>query len=124
MSSQTSFPKDQIKVLLLENIHPLAYEAFKREGFQVEALTVALNPAQLKEKIRDVHVLGIRSKSQVTADSLSEAKRLLAIGCFCIGTNQVDLRAAKSKGIPVFNAPFGNTRSVAEMMIAEIIILS
>jgi D-3-phosphoglycerate dehydrogenase len=121
---QTSFPKGQIKVLLLENIHPLAHEAFKNEGFQVETLGVALNPSQLKEKIRDVHVLGIRSKTQVTAEVLSEAKRLLALGCFCIGTNQVDLEYAKMKGIPVFNAPFGNTRSVAEMTIAEIIMLA
>ncbi len=122
--SRTSFPKDQIKVLLLENIHPFALEAFKSEGFQVETLTVALNPNQLKEKIRDVHVLGIRSKTQVTAEALAEAKRLLTLGCFCIGTNQVDLEFAKSKGIPVFNAPFGNTRSVAEMTIAEIIMLA
>lgn len=121
---KTSFPKDQIKVLLLENIHPLAYEAFKGEGFQVESLSLALNPDQLKEKIRDVHVLGIRSKTKVTAEVLAEANRLLTVGCFCIGTNQVDLEAAKLKGIPVFNAPFGNTRSVAEMAIAEVILLS
>ena len=122
--SRTSFPKDQIKVLLLENIHPLAYEAFKSEGFQVESLSLALNPEQLKEKIRDVHVLGIRSKTKITAEVLAEGKRLLTVGCFCIGTNQVDLESAKLKGIPVFNAPFGNTRSVAEMAIAEIILLS
>jgi D-3-phosphoglycerate dehydrogenase len=122
--NQTSFPKEQIKVLLLENIHPLAHEAFKSEGFQVETLSVALSPSQLREKIRDVHVLGIRSKTQVTAEALSEAKRLLTLGCFCIGTNQVDLDFAKHRGIPVFNAPFGNTRSVAEMTIAEIIMLA
>lgn len=122
--NQTSYPKGQIKVLLLENIHSLAHEAFKHEGFQVETLSVALNPAQLKEKIKDVHVLGIRSKTQVTPEVLEEAHKLLAVGCFCIGTNQVDLDFAKKKGIPVFNAPFGNTRSVAEMMIAEIIMLS
>lgn len=121
---RTSFPKDQIKVLLLENIHPLAHQIFGGEGFQVEALTDALSEAQLKEKIRDVHILGIRSKTQVTAPVLAEAKRLLTLGCFCIGTNQVDLQAAKLKGIPVFNAPFGNTRSVAEMIIAEIIMLA
>ena len=120
----TSFPKNQIKVLLLENIHPLALEAFQSEGFQVEALSVALNPDQLKEKIRDVHILGIRSKTQITPEVISEAKRLLTMGCFCIGTNQVDLQAAKTRGIPVFNAPFGNTRSVAEMIIAEIIALA
>src|SRR4051794_23456929 len=112
---ETSFPKDQIKVLLLENIHPLAHQAFQREGFKVEGLTSALAPEQLKEKLRDVHVLGIRSKTQVPPEVLTDARRLLAIGCFCIGTNQVDLQAAKMKGIPVFNAPFGNTRSVAEM---------
>ncbi|MEO5970365.1 MAG: phosphoglycerate dehydrogenase [Bdellovibrionia bacterium] len=122
--SRTSFPKDQIKVLLLENIHPLAFDAFQGEGFQVETLSLALNPEQLKEKIRDVHVLGIRSKTRVTAEVLAEGKRLLTVGCFCIGTNQVDLEAAKLLGIPVFNAPFGNTRSVAEMAIAEVILLS
>ncbi|MBI2712052.1 MAG: phosphoglycerate dehydrogenase [Bdellovibrio sp.] len=121
---RTSFPKNQIKVLLLENIHPLALEAFQAEGFQVEALSVALNEDELKEKLKDVHVLGIRSKTQITDAALKNASRLLTIGCFCIGTNQVDLRAAKMKGIPVFNAPFGNTRSVAEMTLAEIICLA
>jgi D-3-phosphoglycerate dehydrogenase / 2-oxoglutarate reductase len=120
----TSFPKDQIKVLLLENIHPLAKEMFRAEGYQVETMSEALGEQQLKEKLRDVHVLGIRSKTQVTEASLAEAKRLLTIGAFCIGTNQVDLKATKAKGIPVFNAPFGNTRSVAEMVISEIIMLA
>lgn len=120
----TSFPKSQIKVLLLENIHPLAVELFTKEGFQVETLSTALNEAQLKEKIRDVHVLGIRSKTHVSEAVLKEAKRLLTLGCFCIGTNQVDLKAANFLGIPVFNAPFGNTRSVAEMVISEIISLA
>ncbi len=123
-TSQTSFPKSQIKVLLLENIHPLAREAFLSEGYQVELLASALSEAELIEKIRDVHILGIRSKTQVTAAVLKEAKRLLTLGCFCIGTNQVDLQAAKLQGVSVFNAPFGNTRSVAEMVIAEIIMLS
>jgi D-3-phosphoglycerate dehydrogenase len=122
--AKTSFPKDQIKVLLLENIHARATEIFKEEGYQVELLSGALGEAELIEKIRDVHVLGIRSKTQITDAALAEAKRLLTIGCFCIGTNQVDLQAAKIRGIPVFNAPFGNTRSVAEMVIAEIIMLS
>jgi D-3-phosphoglycerate dehydrogenase len=121
---KTSFPKDQIKVLLLENIHPLAKDLFANEGFQVETLMGALGEEELKKKIQDVHVLGIRSKTQVTEAVLKEAKRLLTLGCFCIGTNQVDLEAAKAAGIPVFNAPFGNTRSVAEMIIAEIIMLS
>lgn len=123
-NSPTSFPKSQIKVLLLENIHALAKEAFEAEGFQVEALSVALNPEQLKEKIRDVHILGIRSKTNVTAEVLKEANRLLTVGCFCIGTNQVDLDAAKRAGISVFNAPFGNTRSVAELVLSEIVVLA
>ena len=139
-------PSSKINVLLLENIHPLAHAAFQSsrgssvytgsrpeidvgadfesEIFRVEALSVALHPDQLKEKIQDVHVLGIRSKTQVTAEVLAHAHELLTLGCFCIGTNQVDLEAAKSRGIPVFNAPFGNTRSVAEMVIAEIICLA
>jgi D-3-phosphoglycerate dehydrogenase len=121
---KTSFPKDQIKVLLLENIHPLAKEMFIGEGFQVETMADALNPAQLREKLKDVHVLGIRSKTQVTAEAVADAKRLLTIGCFCIGTNQVQLEVMKKRGIPVFNAPFGNTRSVAEMIMAEIIMLA
>jgi D-3-phosphoglycerate dehydrogenase len=123
-SLPTSFPKDQIKVLLLENIHARAHELFTEEGYQVETLTGALNEDQLKEKIRDVHILGIRSKTQISEDVLAEARRLLTLGCFCIGTNQVDLVAAKAHGIAVFNAPFGNTRSVAEMVIGEIIMLS
>ena len=122
--SRTSYPKNQIKVLLLENIHPSASLAFKEEGYQIETLTSALNTAQLREKLQDVHILGIRSKTQVTAEALKEAKRLLALGCFCIGTNQVDLHFAEMAGIPVFNAPFGNTRSVAEMVLAEIVILA
>jgi D-3-phosphoglycerate dehydrogenase len=120
----TSFPKDQIKVLLLENVHGHAKEIFAAEGFQVEMVKEALTESQLKEKIRDVHILGIRSKTQVTAAALAEARRLLTLGCFCIGTNQVDLQAAKLRGIPVFNAPFGNTRSVAELIIGEVITLA
>jgi D-3-phosphoglycerate dehydrogenase len=125
-AAQTShtFHKNKIKVLLLENIHPLALEAFQAEGFEVETLSVALPPAQLQEKIQGVHVLGIRSKTQVPAEVIAQASDLICIGCFCIGTNQVDLDAAQRHGIPVFNAPFGNTRSVAEMTLAEIILLS
>jgi D-3-phosphoglycerate dehydrogenase len=120
----TSFPKEKIKVLLLENIHESASELFSGESFQVERLTGALAEAELKKRIADVHVLGIRSKTQVTAAALAEAKRLLTLGCFCIGTNQVELGAANLRGVPVFNAPFSNTRSVAEMMIAEIVMLA
>jgi len=120
----TSFPKEKIKVLLLENIHESAHEMFAAESFQVERLSTALPEAELKKRIADVHVLGIRSKTQVTAAALAEGRRLLTLGCFCIGTNQVDLAAANLRGVPVFNAPFSNTRSVAEMIIAEIIMLA
>jgi D-3-phosphoglycerate dehydrogenase / 2-oxoglutarate reductase len=120
----TSFPKDQIKVLLLENVAKTALEIFDVEGFQVEALKTSLPPDELARRLADVHVLGIRSKSQVPAAALANARRLLTLGCFCIGTNQVDLTSANAHGVPVFNAPFSNTRSVAELMIAEIITLA
>lgn len=122
--SVTSFPKSEIKVLLLEGIHPVARDAFAAEGFAVEVLSTALGEAELSERLRDVHVVGIRSKTQITPASLVEAKRLLAIGAFCIGTNQISLRDAGRRGIPVFNAPFSNTRSVAELIIAEVVMLA
>lgn len=126
MASQppTSFPKDQIKILLLENIHQSAVTLFKAEGFQVESISTALKEKELVEKIRDVHVIGIRSKTQLRQLPLNEAKRLLSVGAFCIGTNQIDLEVANKRGVPVFNAPFSNTRSVAEMMVSEIIALA
>jgi D-3-phosphoglycerate dehydrogenase / 2-oxoglutarate reductase len=117
----TSFPKDRIKVLLLENISPTATEVFGAEGFQVEAVSRSLSPDELAGRIADVHILGIRSKTRIPGAALTGARRLLTIGCFCIGTNQVDTAAANLRGVPVFNAPFSNTRSVAELMIAEII---
>jgi D-3-phosphoglycerate dehydrogenase len=120
----TSFPKNEIKVLLLENIHSSATELFGNEGFQVERAGGALREAELIERVRDVHVLGIRSKTQITPAVLAEARRLLALGAFCIGTNQVALADANLRGVPVFNAPFSNTRSVAEMILAEVIVLS
>jgi D-3-phosphoglycerate dehydrogenase len=120
----TSFPKNKIKILLLENVHSAAVELLKKEDFQVECLKEALSEEELKAKIKDVHALGIRSKTRVTDEVLKEANRLLCIGCFCIGTDQVDLEAAEKRGIPVFNSPFSNTRSVAELIIAEIILLS
>ncbi len=120
----TSFPKTEIKVLLLENIHPSARELFSQEGFQVEALSGALKEDELRKAVADVHVLGIRSKTRVTKAVLADAKRLLTVGAFCIGTNQLDLVDANAKGIPVFNAPFSNTRSVAELILAEVIALA
>ncbi len=122
--AHTSFPKDRIKVLLLENVHPSAHELFKAEGFHLETVSGALGEEELCKRIEDVHVLGIRSKTKVTAKALSHAKRLLTLGCFCIGTNQVDLSEANKRGVPVFNAPFSNTRSVAEMIMSEVVMLS
>jgi D-3-phosphoglycerate dehydrogenase len=122
--AETSFPKSQIRVLLTEKIHESAQEIFRLEGFQVETCAGALGEDALVEKVRDVHVLGIRSRTQVTDRVLSEARRLLTLGAFCIGTNQVALETASERGVPVFNAPFSNTRSVAELVIAEIIALA
>ncbi|HEX4445521.1 MAG TPA: phosphoglycerate dehydrogenase [Polyangiaceae bacterium] len=120
----TSFPKDRIKVLLLENIHPSAHEIFRSETFHLETLPGALADDELAARIEDVHVLGIRSKTRVTERVLTNARRLLTVGCFCIGTNQVDLAGANRRGIPVFNAPFSNTRSVAELIVAEVVMLA
>jgi len=119
-----SYPKGKIKVLLLENIHKDAYELFSRDGFDVILEKDALEEEELVKRIGEVHVLGIRSKTNVTAKALKNARRLLTIGCFCIGTNQVDLEEAEKIAVPVFNAPYSNTRSVAELVIAEIIMLA
>jgi D-3-phosphoglycerate dehydrogenase len=122
---QTSFPKGEIKVLLLENIHQSAHQIFRGEGFQVEAIGRALNEDDLAQKLSEgVHLLGIRSKTKVTEKALAANTRLLSIGAFCIGTNQIDLGAAKRCGVPVFNAPFSNTRSVAELVICEVVMLA
>lgn len=115
---------ESIKILLLENIHPTAHEMLKAEGFQVEGMSQALKGNELQEKLKDVHILGIRSKTMVTKEVLAAAPKLLGVGCFCIGTNQVNLVEANLRGVPVFNAPFSNTRSVAELIIAEIIMLA
>jgi D-3-phosphoglycerate dehydrogenase len=118
---KTSFPKDKIKVVLVENIHSSGAAMFRSEGFSVETMTGAPDEAKLIKLVENAHVLGIRSKSEVTPNVLGAAQRLLAVGCFCIGTNQVDLAGARRQGVPVFNSPFSNTRSVAELTIAEII---
>lgn len=123
-AAPTSFPKELIKVLLLENVHETAHALFAHERFQVEAIPHALKDDELRQRIEDVHILGIRSKTRVSEAVLGNARRLLTLGCFCIGTNQVELEAANRRGVPVFNAPFSNTRSVAELVIAEIIALS
>ncbi|HEU4409154.1 MAG TPA: phosphoglycerate dehydrogenase [Polyangiaceae bacterium] len=113
-----------LRVLLLENIHPVATSMFEAEGLEVETAKGALTGAALVERLRDVDVLGIRSKTHVTAEVLEGAPGLLAVGCFCIGTNQVDLVSANARGVPVFNAPFSNTRSVAELILAEAVMLA
>lgn len=121
---KTSFPKSKIKILLLEGIHPNAVQTFAKYGYtNVELLPNALPEDELCEKIKDVHLVGIRSKTQMNAKVLTHAKKLWAVGCFCIGTNQVDLAKAKELGIAVFNSPYSNTRSVAELVIAETIML-
>lgn len=120
---KTSFPKDKIRVVLLENIHARAAEIFEAEGFKVERLAKAHEGPKLIELAKDAHLLGIRSQSHVGADLVAACPRLLSIGCFCIGTNQVDSRSTCLAGVPVFNSPFSNTRSVAELTIAEIVAL-
>jgi D-3-phosphoglycerate dehydrogenase len=122
--TKTSLDKSKIRFLLLEGIHPSAVEVLRGAGYtQIETLPKALQGEELKAKIADVHFLGIRSQSQLTADVLAAAPKLVAVGCFCIGTNQVDLDAARERGVAVFNAPYSNTRSVAELVLAEAILL-
>ncbi len=118
-----SYPKNRIKVLVLENIHQDAIKRLKDEGYQVEVHPSGMTEEELSVAIKDVSILGIRSKTNVTENVLKNAKRLLAVGAFCIGTNQIDLTAALKKGVAVFNAPFSNTRSVVELALAEIILL-
>lgn len=126
LSRSQSYPKSKIKVLLLENVHPKAVEAFKVEGFQVELLKGALDEDELIEKIKGVSILGLRSKTNLTKRVLEHpnASRLMAVGAFCIGTNQINLDECERRGIAVFNAPYSNTRSVVEMAIGEMIILT
>ena len=120
----TSLDKSKIKFLLLEGIHPSALDVLRRAGYtQIESISGALPDDVLKAKIADVHFVGLRSRTQLTADVLAHAHKLVAVGCFCIGTNQVDLVAARERGIAVFNAPYSNTRSVAELVLAEAILL-
>jgi len=122
--TKTSTEKSKIKFLLLEGIHPSAVKVLQAAGYsQIENLPGALSDEALKLKIADAHFVGIRSRTQLSAEVLAHAHKLAAIGCFCIGTNQVDLNAARERGIVVFNAPFSNTRSVAELVLAEAIVL-
>lgn len=122
--SNNSLAKDKIKILLLEGVHQSALEELKAKGYSnIEYLKTSLSEDELIKKIADVHFIGIRSRTDLNKNVLSHAKKLVAIGCFCIGTNQVDRAAAQAFGIPVFNAPFSNTRSVAELVLGETLLL-
>ena len=122
--AKTSLDKSKIKFLLLEGIHPSALKVLHDAGYtNVEALSGALEGEELKAKIADAHFVGIRSRTQLTEEVFAAAHKLVAVGCFCIGTNQVNLNAARERGIVVFNAPFSNTRSVAELVLGEAILL-
>jgi D-3-phosphoglycerate dehydrogenase len=122
--SNNSLAKNKIKILLLEGVHPSALEELNAKGYtNIESLKTSLSEDDLIKKIASVHFVGIRSRTQLNENVLSHAKKLVAIGCFCIGTNQVDTKAAQVLGVPVFNAPFSNTRSVAELVLGETLLL-
>ncbi len=124
MTTKVSLDKSKIKFLLLEGVHQTALEVLQNAGYtNIEYHKKALDDDELKEAIKDAHFVGIRSRTFLTEEVLAHAQKLIAIGCFCIGTNQVNLQAAKLRGIPVFNAPFSNTRSVAELVLGEILLL-
>jgi D-3-phosphoglycerate dehydrogenase len=123
-TDRLSFSKDLVRILLLEGIHDTAVDMLARAGYaNVTRMKTALDGEALASALDGVHILGIRSRTQLTAEVFAAADRVLAVGCFCIGTNQVDLKAARALGVPVFNAPFSNTRSVAELVMAEIVML-
>src|SRR5215831_4080989 len=122
--TKTSLDKDKIKILLLEGIHSSAVEKFQADGYSnIEYHQKALRAEELADAAADAYFVGIRSATQLGREFFENAGRLIGVGCFCIGTNQVDLTAAEERGIPVFNAPFSNTRSVAELVLAEVILL-
>eukprot|EP01093_Parvamoeba_rugata_P016284 TRINITY_DN5_c0_g5_i1.p1 TRINITY_DN5_c0_g5~~TRINITY_DN5_c0_g5_i1.p1 ORF type:complete len:357 (+),score=77.30 TRINITY_DN5_c0_g5_i1:1543-2613(+) len=122
--SKVSLEKDKIRILLLEGVHQSALETFKNNGYtNIEYLKTSLPEEELVEKVKDAHFIGLRSRTQITEKVVDAAQKLVAIGCFCIGTNQVNLEATQRRGIPVFNAPFSNTRSVAELVLGQLILL-
>jgi D-3-phosphoglycerate dehydrogenase len=121
---ETSFSKDKMKIVLFEGVHASAVDAFRSDGYSnIEMHQKALPEPQLIDTVRDAYIVGIRSATQLTRNVLESARHLIGVGCFCIGTNQVDLATAQDRGVPVFNAPFSNTRSVAELVLAEIVLL-
>src|SRR5690348_4782280 len=122
--TKTSYPRNKVKILLLENIADSAVDEFKKSGYaEVRRLNGALTEGQLIKAVKGVHLIGIRSKTQITKNVIDAADKLLAVGAFCIGVNQVDLKAATGNGVAVFNAPYSNTRSVAELIIGLSVIL-
>src|SRR3712207_2370730 len=124
MTDLLSLQKDKIRVVLLEGVNDSAVELIRAAGYtNLTHLKTALDQSELIEALQGIHLLGIRSRTQLTKEVLTAANRLIAVGCFSVGTNQVDLEAARHAGIPVFNAPFSNTRSVAELVIGEIVML-
>lgn len=124
MIAKTSLEKSKIKFVLLEGLHQSAVDALKAAGYtNIDYVKTALTGNELVERIKDAHFVGLRSRTQLTREIIEQAPKLIAVGCFCIGTNQVDLDAAVEQGVAVFNAPFSNTRSVAELVIAEAILL-
>ena len=124
MAKKTSYPKNDIRILLLEGLSQSAVDSFRAAGYsQIQLFDKSLPEDELKRQVAEAHIIGIRSRTHLGKELLAEARRLIAVGCFCIGTSQVDLDAAEALGIPVFNAPYSNTRSVAELVIAEAIML-
>ncbi|SQK92926.1 D-3-phosphoglycerate dehydrogenase [Haemophilus influenzae] len=124
MTNRVSLDKSKIKFVLFEGVHQSALDTLHAAGYSnIDYYKKALDSDELKEAIKDAHFIGLRSRTHLTAEMIEAAPKLIAVGCFCIGTNQVDLNAAKARGIPVFNAPFSNTRSVAELVLGEILLL-
>ena len=124
MTNKVSLDKSKIKFVLFEGVHQSALDTLHAAGYtNIDYYKKALDGDELKEAIKDAHFIGLRSRTHLTAEMIAAAPKLIAVGCFCIGTNQVDLNAAKARGIPVFNAPFSNTRSVAELVLGEILLL-
>ncbi|MDR3418019.1 MAG: phosphoglycerate dehydrogenase [Nevskia sp.] len=124
MSTKTSFPKEDLRILLLEGVSQTAVQRFREAGYtNIDYREKSLPEKELAQAVAEAHIVGIRSRSQLTAEMFNHSRRLFAVGCFCIGTNQVDLKVAQARGVPVFNAPYSNTRSVAELVIAEAILL-
>ncbi len=122
--AKVSLEKEKIKILLLEGLHPSCVEVFQADGYtNIEYHKGSLSEEELLEAVKDVHFIGLRSRTQLTQEVFDAANKLVAVGCFCIGTNQVNLTAAAKRGIPVFNAPFSNTRSVAELVLGQILLL-